>query len=220
MKIPIKNKYALLLTLILILMSATSAFASPSSEEILAEHLLAITGTINPGTTRQTEATSMFLPFQQIESVDNRQIGGRTLTRVSFHIDNEGTRAVTRTPYTTIDFSLTFEKGIVVEKTVRIYVSSGYAAAVLERKRGFGFQNGIVRATDRSRYVDHNWQSDTHMGRIDVTDDSSLALTKRKADWQVNVGCLSRLGGCTDARQLITLSREDLTDPGHRSKSP
>lgn len=194
------------------LVSATSLFALPNNE-VLASRLLTTTRAIDVGTTPQVEAEKMLLPYTSIEWYDKRDDSGRALTRVSFHIDNEQSRAFTKTPYTMIDFSLTFDKSIVVEKVVTIYVSSGYAAEVLERKRGFGFRNGVVSSADRSRYVDHNWQSDLHMGRIDVIDDSSLALKTRQADWHVNVHCLSLQGGCTDARQLISLNQSDLAEP-------
>jgi hypothetical protein len=164
-----------------------------------AERLVVALREITVGSTERAQALDLTSPFQSHES-DGTFIG---LPQWIFHYDNRNLFKMHLAPYTSFDARLTFKDGVAQEKQVTVFIASGFWGSVTERKRGFGLPNGIATSEDPSHYAVSNCNSPTNVRNIRITDDDSYGETERNNDWTVKVDCLTKLGGCKDARSIL-----------------
>lgn len=120
-----------------------------------------------------------------------------------FHYDNGYLHKMRLSPYTSFDAILVFKDGIVQEKGVSVFVATGFAVTVDERKRGFRLPNGIATSEDLPHNVAQSRNSPPIVRTISVYDDDSYGEKGLDADWIVDLGCLTKLGGCKDARAIL-----------------
>jgi hypothetical protein len=107
-------------------------------------------------------------------------------------------------PYTDFQVWITIKDGVVVEKSAReAAVGCGCAAHVDERKRGLTFDNALpsddrLAPNERPNHVVHGgaW-------RMMIHDDDTYDEAGRRKDWAFNLSCLTRFGGCWDARVML-----------------
>ena len=173
-----------------------------------AERFLAVLNQVQVGLTDEAAVLRLTDPFRRYREkhLDNGE------QVFSFGFANRGLYCLRLAPYTEFKSDVTLKDGVVVQKTgseyVAVYAGSKVrgvrcSASVIEHVRGYGpyvgvtsggFPNHIVYATpDAQNFVRHS--------RIE--DDSSYGQTERHSDWLFNLRCLSRIGGCGDARLLL-----------------
>ena len=176
-----------------------------------AERLLVAFSEISVGSTDISSALRVTGSFQPHRSEGT--VSG--FAEWVFHYDNRILFKIGLAPYTSVEARLVFKDGVVQEKGVTVFVASGFAAQVTERKRGFGLPNGIATSEDRPHYVGFNRNSDTSFRHITVSDDDSYSEKERSVDWVINLDCLTRLGGCRDARSILPNALPPSADLGN-----
>jgi hypothetical protein len=79
---------------------------------------------------------------------------------------------------------------------------TGCAVSIVEDQHGYGIVDEIEpkEHTDRHVFVSSH---KTTPSRISVYDDNTVEEIQRRADWNFNLLCLTRFGGCTDARAMF-----------------
>jgi hypothetical protein len=129
-----------------------------------------------------------------------------------FHYDNGLLFRMHLSPYTSFDATLVFKDEVVQEKEVRVFIASGFAALVNERTRGFRLPNGITTSKDLPHNVVFSRNSLTNVRTLSVYDDDSYGEKELAIDWVVDLGCMSKLCGCKDAREILPNIRLQLDE--------
>ncbi len=87
-----------------------------------------------------------------------------------------------------------------------LFTEHGYAGSVQEEVwRGPGDQASVGNHNpDRpERWVQGNKNIKGRYTLLTVRDDNRLSVPQLNADWNINVSCLEKAGGCDDARRIL-----------------
>ena len=164
-----------------------------------AERFLGVLQQIRVGSTDRDAVLRMTEPFRK----HTKEWADRGLPALSFAFDNSRLVRLKLAPYTDFRGSITFKNDVVVQKEARVFASgSGCAVAIMEDAHGFGIVDEIEPSNRTDRHVFVSSPGSTP-SRIMIYDDNTLGDMQRRADWNLNLLCLTRLGGCSDARLMF-----------------
>jgi len=165
-----------------------------------AEGLLAVVKQLPVGAVGRADVLNAISRF----SGYTRETTNEGLPEIEFSFDNHWLARLKLVPYTEFWGTLTFRDGILVRKHATEFIpASGCAAKVTERKRGEGFENGIAPQDFPRHTVTGTWNSPTNARLIYVENDNTYGEAQRRSDWTFNLSCLTRIGGCRDARYVL-----------------
>jgi hypothetical protein len=124
-------------------------------------------------------------------------------------------------PFTRAEFEVTFRNGIAVQK---------FGALLSTKCHAFGWVTEVVPGIRREPYsrpgevgrkVNGDWNT-CGMRSIWIQDDNTVSLDQRYKDWQFAMSCLTKLGGCMDATDLLPIEaarfKEDTADPSNQTE--
>lgn len=195
------KKYAIILTVVsafLLLGIVVFAVSGPYVTRKHAEQLLAVVQQIRVGVSdyeAALQATAPYLSYRS-ESIDGSE------RAIQFRFSNERLSRLKLAPYTDFIVTLVFNNDVLVWKSAREYVPSrGCRASVLEVNRGLPFPEIVPGAENPNHSVFGGTPSS--IARISVYDDDTYEEAGRSKDWAFNLSCLTRLGGCRDARMML-----------------
>jgi hypothetical protein len=177
-----------------------------------AEQLLILLDQIRVGPTDRGTVVRLTLPFREymehVPPADQSDYLG-------FAFQNEWLHRLRLAPHTEFRVSITFNSGVVVEKRAwEIVSTTGCAATVVERKRGFGVPSGFPVPPNHHVLA---WPdaSGQHVWRIRIDDDDTYGEAQRRNDWLLNLTCMTHIGaGCRDARAMLPDAALPPTDSG------
>jgi hypothetical protein len=109
-------------------------------------------------------------------------------------------------PDTVVIVSLDFDRDVVEQKYASVFSSPGIYASISESKRGFGYLDGKVTCETPTHTAYPSWYSRTELDRIIIHDDDSYDRKEREKDWAISLSCMTRIGGCSDARSIMPLA--------------
>jgi hypothetical protein len=96
-----------------------------------------------------------------------------------------------------------FKNNVVVERRARVFASgSGCAVSIIEDMDGYGIVDEIEPKEHTNRHIFVSTPRTTP-SRITIYDNDTVGEMQRNADWNLNLGCLTRLGGCTDVGLML-----------------
>jgi hypothetical protein len=186
-----------------------------------AERLLSSLNEVRVGTTNQVTAIQATEGFRRYRT----EYSGPDIKQIQFLFNNIGINWLRLARYTEFRVYLTFKDGILVGKyAVEAVPSTGYSASVEETVRGFGFVDGVAPAQHPNHIVlgaTRNAQGVSK--RIIIRDDNSYGDAGRRQDWEFNLACLTRFGGCGDARLFlphVIPAQASLGSPAYAPQSP
>lgn len=169
-------------------------------EKHQAERFLGALRQIRVGSTDRDAALRMTRPFRKHM---DEGIDGAGLPVLSFAFDNLWLGRLKLAPYTDFRAWITLRNDVVVEKRARMFASgSGCGVSVVEDVHGYGIVDEIEPNEHSDRHVFVS-SPNTTPSRISVYEDNTVEEAHRNADWNLNLLCLTRFGGCTDARAMF-----------------
>jgi hypothetical protein len=172
-----------------------------------AEQLLQVLQQVRVGSTDRATVVQMVRPFPQyLEELPP----GDQLTFVFY---NKWLHRLRLAPQVVLRATVVFNDGVVVDKRAYEIVSTtGCAAEVVERKRGFGIPDGFPVSPKHKvgAWPDNSGQRVT---RIRIENDDTYGEKERRNDWTFDLSCMTRIGrGCRDARVMLPNAVVSLTD--------
>jgi hypothetical protein len=115
------------------------------------------------------------------------------------------------THWTMLTVQIEFRDGVVAEKSAMLMVGNGpeYAANVSERVPKYWSHNGVEIAGHPHHQVDAREVEggNSPWYRIFIQDDTNATEAEKKADWDINLACMTKFGGCHDSRELFPEAR-------------
>lgn len=108
-------------------------------------------------------------------------------------------------PYTDFIVTIVFKDDVVIAKSARVLLANtGGGASVMDMQRGLRF----CPVSDEPKGSNHLVSglapnSPTSVWRISICDVDSYDDEGRRRDWGFDLSCLTRLGGCRDARTVL-----------------
>jgi hypothetical protein len=165
-----------------------------------AGRMLALIQKIRIGVTTEAEfvkSTKGFFPFAAPPGDWNRQ--GPTT-----EFDSEY-----RAPWELVQFGVRFERGLAVERDGLFFTQGrGHpdaGAVVRERLSGdadvIGLQSKNI--SHHEAFARRAGKPGTAFSRISIEDDELAPDADKKADWDFNLNCMTRIGGCHDSREIL-----------------
>jgi hypothetical protein len=178
-----------------------------------AERLLEVTKGLQVGAVIEDEVAHVTASFQNHRS-DGTMNGATAWT---FRYDNYLMSRLHLSPYASMDALLVFKNGVLQKKSITVFVASGIAAMIEERNAGFGFPAGDVSDLVPRHRTGITWNSATIVRSIAISDNNLLEEPKRRNDWRISLSCLDKLGGCVDARSIISIPENEAVTHGDHS---
>jgi hypothetical protein len=169
-----------------------------------AARLIAALREINIGSSTEAQAAVLISPFNRLAS--ERRENEKNVREVSYIFYNTEMERLRLAPYAHLQVILIFQNGVAASKSMSLFVENGYAALVQQDVWLESGDAGTVGNYDSERpdHVVLVYKNDEgRYARLVIRDDSRLPLEQLRADWDVNVRCLYKLGGCEDARQIL-----------------
>lgn len=210
-----KAKFVVIAGLALVAGVVAISVLSAHLERSHAERFLAALNEVRVGTTNKSallEATAAFRGHRREHSDSGAQ-------QIEFLFNNAGLYWLRLAPYTEFRAYVTMKDSIVVEKyAVEAVPSIGCNASVDETVRGFGFVDGVAPAEHPNHMILGGGQAPSK--RIIVRDDSTYGDAERRQDWDFNLACLARFGGCGDSRLLLPHAVPTQTRSGNSGNAP
>jgi hypothetical protein len=196
----------------LLLLAAAGVSLGPLYERWRAEQLLRLLHQTTVGVTTEAEfrrAATKQLRFTGLNPVEDE-------ARTS---DDEFSQSVSNrigldklTPWSMFAAEVAFDKGIVVRKSASIAVGNGaeFAGNVTEclhipQIGGLVGEELPPPAHHLAGYEYNPWH------RFYIIDDVGATEADKRADWHINLACMTKFGGCRDARELFPDAR--ITSP-------
>jgi hypothetical protein len=192
----------------LVLLSATALFMSvlmAYHEANQARTFLQVLEAIRVGQTDRVMASHMTAKF-------NSHIADQQdATALAFVFANRWLSRLGLAPYTELRAYVRFSDAVAVEKAASIAVrDSGCAGSVREVKRGLGFTSGVAPPDFPNRIVGGSWNSPSNKRLTSIQTDETLGAADQRKSWNLNVSCLTKIGGCRDAREIIPIETTSL----------
>jgi hypothetical protein len=104
-------------------------------------------------------------------------------------------------PRTYVFATLKYSGGVVVKKTMQYIEEPRCSAIISETTEPISSKTDDSLKESRHVYIGGNAPSPTFIMRIDDT--TKVPLSRRQLDWQVDLSCMTRMGGCRDPRKVL-----------------
>jgi hypothetical protein len=208
--------------LLFLLLVGTVAYTMDFYERWRAEQLLSLLRETKVGVTTEAEfraAASRHLRFTRLHGAWGNQEnwdGKDPNPIVTFVVVGNTMARLGLAPGAVLYANVAFEKGRVCKKWAGFGEGSGpiYGGSVEESVRGYG-QVGGVESNDSPHHRVHvsigrivdGVVDDKTWFRIFINDDDQATDAEKQADWHFKLACMTKIGGCRDARELLPDAR-------------
>jgi hypothetical protein len=178
--------------------SLAFAYADACHEKSEATQFLAALSTVKVGRSTEKEvldATKSFSRYKDRAGKSDRQ--GRD-AGVAYTFRNRALALLHLAPPTFIYAGVEFRDGVVVKKSVNFYQEPRFGVVVQEVVASEGSASTNVN----SRQVRTNVYG-PNSAVIDVHDDTSVPLSRRQLDWQIDFSCMTAIVRCSNPQVLL-----------------
>lgn len=161
-----------------------------------AKNLLESLSSLDVGRTTDLQARELLKPFSRYLSKQER-----AYTQYQFTNGILGTLHLA--PKTSVSVEVAFENGVVVEKSLHYFEEprcGGFLQEVMKHSH-FDDERPQAGSGDRSIYVGSSVPSPDFI--MQVRDNTDVPLARRRLDWQVDLTCMTTMGGCRDPRKVL-----------------
>lgn len=172
-------------------------------ERFEAKKLIAVVSEIQVGSTSEPLAKGMLRSFSRFNDFNNRREYPDEIDTGAFDqftFSNQAFRYLRLSPATWIWVTLNYNNGEVTSKLVQYYEEprcSGSVQEVLlepDALKKVGIEGHHV-------YVSSSVPSPVFI--MKVFDDATVPLARRQLDWQIDLACFTKIGGCRDPRKVL-----------------
>ena len=205
-KIKILRGVAAILGLVFLLLLA--GIAESYYERFQAQKLISVLSDIQVGATTESHAREITKRFSYFNHPDRYAISNTKVTSDYFTFENRAFRWLHLAPAKWTHISIEYANGIVRSKNALYYEMPGYSGYVNEEIPHTGTIMDAYRAAENGRRLSVNHSeyippdlSDCSM--LIIHEDTTVPLARRQLDWQIDLSCMTSIGGCRDARKVM-----------------
>jgi hypothetical protein len=168
-----------------------------SMEKRQAENLLRALSRVEVGKTTLSQARDITSGFVHHQIHQTSGTSGED----QFRYWNSFLSIVKLTPRTYVFVTLKYSNGVVVKKTMQYIEEPRCSAIISETVELIPNETDNSLGESRHVYIGGNAPSPTFIMRID--DATEVPSTRRQLDWQVDLSCMTKIGGCRDPRKVL-----------------
>jgi hypothetical protein len=166
-------------------------------EKRQAENLLRALSQVEVGKTTLSQAREITSGFVHHRIHQTSGASGED----QFRYWNSFLSIVKLTPRTYVFVTLRYSDGVVVKKTMQYIEEPRCSAIISETVKLTPNETDHSLEESRHVYIGGNAPSPTFIMRIDDT--AEIPSTRRQLDWQVDLSCMTKIGGCRDPRKVL-----------------
>jgi len=196
----------------MLLFVVMAGIAEAFYERVQAERAIALLSEVQVGKTTEIDAREIMKPF----SFRRQIIGWLQKTDDSsdqFQFWNSPLPLLHLAPQTDVWVTLDYEKGVVSEKSVLYIEAPRCGGSITESALSTASDQATQDSTsnDRHIYIGGTTPSPTFI--MKVKDNTRVPFARRSLDWQIDLSCMTKIGGCRDPRKVL---RGALLEPTER----
>jgi hypothetical protein len=183
---------------LLVATSLALAYADAWYEKSAAERLLTVLSGVQVGKSTESDVTNATKSFGRYADGDINTDRQKAASWVTYTFQNRLMAILHLAPWKSVYIGLEFKNGIAVSKSLNFYQQPRSGVIVQE-----------VVATDGSSSTKINPRQihpviyGPNRLVIEVHDDTSVPLARRQLDWQVDLSCMTNMGGCGDPHGML-----------------
>jgi hypothetical protein len=189
-------RYVLTLVIAVVFIGAvalTLAYADARQAKSEATQFLTALSTVKVGSSSETEVREAMKPFSRFE--DSPPGSGHGL---SYTFRNRAMAFLHLAPQKFVYGGIEFRDGIVTKKSINFYQEPRFGVVVQE----VTVSGGGPSASTNGRQLRTNVYGPKSTV-IDVHDDTSVPVARRKLDWQIDLSCMATMRPCRNPQTLL-----------------
>lgn len=129
------------------------------------------------------------------------------LFRISLSSEAQAMEHRTFPYWQVVEMDVSFDQGMVMEKHALFFTPGvghpEFGVVIDESVCGFGVEGGSVPQGCPQHIAYRRIWNDAAWTRIRISDDTEVSDADRKTDWNINRDCMTKFGGCRDAREIL-----------------
>jgi hypothetical protein len=186
-----------------VLLLALAGIAESYYERMQAGKLVALLSSVRVGYTTEADARKAIQPFSRFLDPhhDTNIAGNDQYDQYGFR--NRAFRLLHLSPFVTVWITLDYKNGVVVEKSVQYYEEPRCSGVVTETVQQAVPENAGAESAGRDREVYLSSSVPSPVFIMKVRDNPSVPSVRRKLDWQIDLSCMTTMGGCRDPRRVL-----------------
>jgi len=192
----LSTKSAVLLVIGLVLAAFGAVVAEGYYERMSAEDLMATLRDVELGRTSELETRNSLHKFERFGEVYPEGDKPSKITFNQYVFKNRGLALLHLSPAKFLWITVEYKNGLVYQKSFQYFEEPRCSGSVVE-----SLTDANDSTNGRDFYLSGTEPSPTF--RMKVTDSTAVPLARRKLDMEVNLSCMTRIGGCRDPRVVL-----------------
>jgi hypothetical protein len=182
-----------------VLLLTLAGIAESYYERMQADKFVALLSSVRVGYTAEADVRKVIQPFSRFLDPhhDTDNAGNDQYDQYGFR--NRAFGFLHLSPFVTVWITLDYKNGVVVEKSVQYYEEprcSGVVTETVQQKAG-------AESAERDREVYLSSSVPSPVFIMKVRDNLAVPSVRRQLDWQIDLSCMTAMGGCRDPRKVL-----------------
>lgn len=172
-------------------------------ERFQASELIAALSEIRVGYTTKDQVRQITRPFSFFRDHNDDKAESEAISSDSYTFRNRAFAFFHLAPATFVWASIEFKNNVAVRKSAQYYEAPRCSGSVTESVK---YDEPLVSNEDVDRSGRHIYVSSSTPSPVfimKVRDDLTVPLTRRQLDWQIDLACMTTIGGCRDPRKVL-----------------
>lgn len=184
-----------------VLLLALAGIVESYYERMQAGKLVALLSSVQVGYTTEADVKKVIQPFSRFLDPhhDTDKAGNDQYDQYGFR--NRAFGLLHLSPFVTVWITLDYKNGVVVEKSVQYYEEPRCSGVVTETAQQTEKADTESTGRDREIYVGSSVPSPVFI--MKVRDNLAVPFARRQLDWQIDLSCMTTMGGCRDPRKVL-----------------
>lgn len=176
------------------------AWSSARYNESQAEQLIQIIGKEQLGKAQESGLSDQLGHFLRYRADSDLCASGGVRTCDTYVFENRVPSFLHLSPKESIDVSLSYRGGVLVERHLLIEGDPRWGGSVIQGVKPFGF-TALLRASEDRQVSGNNLEGGSSI--VKVVDASSLPREQLERDWTFDLSCFGTLAGCRFPRRAL-----------------
>ncbi|MBB5066703.1 hypothetical protein [Granulicella mallensis] len=174
-------------------------------ERFQAQRLISVLSNIQVGITSESQTKELTKQFSRYHvHFDQNQV--RTDSD-QYGFTNPAFQRLHLAPVTDIWITIDYREGMAVGKTFESFTAPRHGISVVEVvKHGDAF---LRKVAPPGRIVTVSGYETSPRFILWIEDDASVPLSQRQKDWQIDLSCMTEIGGCQDPNKLVRYASKE-----------
>jgi hypothetical protein len=203
MKKGLNRSRVFLLVLVMALIGICGCVAESYIEQSRAAQLLKLVSNVELGVTTRDEIQRATRGFTRYNAVNLFKDQPRSDKYDVFVFRNLGMAALRLAPMKVVSIQIDYKNNLAVEKSIHFAEEPNRGAVLAERIASVDPASSGDEYPVTHRKVFERGSSTDSTYMLSVRDDLSVPISRRNLDWNVDLSCMARLGGCGNFRGIL-----------------